>query len=206
MRVHSCNRRASSRFLAAAVLGALAAACAGGSSSLTGYDNEIGAWVGQDANVLVRVWGPPASTFTMPNKDTVYVYVDTADIPTDKALNCEHNAQSGRDDCTVSGGEVLHLGCTTSFEVGPDQRVAFARGSGTLCIHAESPPTSPALPTSPASPGGSATTPTNTTAAAPSMAPVEVSAAPPAVDPSASPVATETPRERRREKRKQAHP
>ncbi len=197
------------------LLAVLTLACAGPTYSVTGYTADVATWVGQDANTLVRTWGPPASTFLMPNGDTTYVYVDKTDIPTDKQLTCSYNQETHQDVCTISGGETLHLGCTTSFEVGPDQRVAFTRVEGTLCLVAMTPPSGPAfaLPTGgaplPAAPPILATPLPDV--AETSVAPGEPAAAQPATlapPVEEAPSATvETPDDRRRGKRKNgAHP
>lgn len=183
------------------LLGSFTLACAGQDYSLTGYTADVGTWVGEDANTLVRVWGPPASTFTMPNRDTVYVYVDAMDIPTDKHLECSYNSKTQKEECTSSGGETIRLGCSTSFEVGPDQRVAFTRAEGTLCIGAKMPPASglvaSPVPPRTANPADSLPTASSPSAVAPSPA-ASVDELP--VDPG------ETPLEKRKARRVRTRP
>lgn len=156
--------------------GSFVLACAGSTGSVTGYTDSVQRWVGQDANALVRTWGPPASTFTMASGNTLYVYVDSTEIPTEKQLDCSYDPGRRKESCTLSGGEVIELGCTTAFEV-ENQRVTFARAEGTLCLRAPEPPPSAALPAvvepavvEPATLTGGPATPAQVSATPPSAA------------------------------------
>lgn len=181
------------------LVGSFMLACAGQDYSITGYTAEVGSWVGQDANTLVRVWGPPASTFTMPNGDSVYVYVNATDIATDKHIECSYNSKTQKEECSSSGGETIHLGCTTSFEVGPDQRVSFTRAEGTLCVAAKQ-PLSPSVATPLPSPPVAASL-----AASPPVEPGPDAAPEVAATPGETPEVDQTPAERRRARRNKVH-
>ena len=39
-----------------------------------GYVKMVESWRGADINKLISYWGPPGSTYTMPNKNTVYTF------------------------------------------------------------------------------------------------------------------------------------
>lgn len=39
-----------------------------------GYEKKLSSWVGKDVNSLIQSWGPPASTYKMPNGDIMYTF------------------------------------------------------------------------------------------------------------------------------------
>jgi predicted small secreted protein len=39
-----------------------------------GFEQLLTAWTGQDVNWLIAKWGPPNSTFQMPNGNLIYTY------------------------------------------------------------------------------------------------------------------------------------
>ena len=125
-------------------------ACGGSAPGLTGYADDVQAWVGHDGNVLVRTWGKPASTFTMPNGNTTYVYLNVKSIDAGKQLHCQESDNGKVASCWVSGAQVLDFECQTQFEVDANQRVVHASATGTACLVAHKPPNTTAPPSPPA--------------------------------------------------------
>jgi len=47
-----------------------------GCATTSAYEKKIATWVGEDVNRLVQVWGPPSSTYVLPNGEgTMYTWM-----------------------------------------------------------------------------------------------------------------------------------
>ena len=67
----------------------------------------MASWLGHDANQLIDKWGPPRSTFVMPNGNTMYTW----------AWSRERYVASGN---VVNGGTQT---CEKTFTVNPEGTV-----------------------------------------------------------------------------------
>lgn len=91
------------------------------------YDRRLEAWRGQSIDDLFYMWGYPASSFTMPNGNTMYVYTSgsTTTIPVQNWPNGQVNP--------LSSQQVNHW-CKTYFEVDKDKRIIHCSYEGNACI------------------------------------------------------------------------
>jgi len=91
------------------------------------YDRRLEAWRGQNSDELFSIWGYPASSFVLPNGNTMYVYTNgsTTTIPVQIWPNNQVNP--------LSGQQVNHW-CKTYFEVDKDKRIIQCSYEGNACI------------------------------------------------------------------------
>ncbi len=91
------------------------------------YDKKLYSWKGQSIEDLFSSWGYPASSFVMPNGNTMYVYThsSTMTVPTQIWPNGQVNP--------LSGQQVEHW-CKTYFEVNKEKKILHCSYEGNACV------------------------------------------------------------------------
>lgn len=99
----------------------------------------MNSWIGAPAERLINSWGYPASQMTAPDGNVVYIYNRQGSISlpsttyTNATITGYGNSAYGSAYTTTYGGGVIHMSCTTYFEVGQDQRIVAWHAQGNAC-------------------------------------------------------------------------
>ncbi len=101
--------------------------------SAQGYRALCQTWVGDDVNDLIRSWGDPATTGTMPNGHPTYTYVRETQYWTDKVTTKVVDPDSGKTVWRTSPSEKVVRKCETTFETNASGEILHARWNGSLC-------------------------------------------------------------------------
>jgi hypothetical protein len=115
-------------------LAALLTACA------SAYKEKLESWMGRDVNELIAAWGPPSSTFTLPNGDTMYTWGRSSQYtqPVYQAPSTSTTRIVGNTAYTttqpgmVTGGQTYNFACTTTMTVSGSRITAY-RFEGNAC-------------------------------------------------------------------------
>jgi len=83
-------------------------------------------WMHHDINELVRAWGPPTSTFDMPNGNRAYTWTRTS-THTEPSFNLSTTIPM-----TIGGGTTVDY-CRFTYEVAPSGEIIFWRYDGNAC-------------------------------------------------------------------------
>lgn len=105
------------------------------------YKQVCQSWVGHDINDLIRAWGYPQRTNTMPNGNMVYTYhksnTETDPVftlPGQTTYNKVGNTVYKREGMGMTvGGDTVTYYCVTSFETTPSGSIVFWRYEGNRC-------------------------------------------------------------------------
>lgn len=82
------------------------------------YEKILDSWGGHDVNELIVAWGPPSSTFDMPDGRKMYTW----------------SADRGAVAMPLGTGAVaVNRRCTTTFTVGTNGRIEAWRYQGNAC-------------------------------------------------------------------------
>lgn len=82
------------------------------------FEGRLKSWLGSDVNALIEGWGPPSSTYDLPNGRKMLTWSD----------------DRGAYAAPVGGGAIaVRVGCTITFTVGKDSRVEAWRYQGNNC-------------------------------------------------------------------------
>lgn len=122
---------------AIAALALALAACA----TTANYQKLMDSLVGADVNEVLRTWGPPTQTTTMPNGNRLLVYERAGSYTTPMTVSPSPNvvtragnviiAQPGP--TTIVGGETVETLCRTNIEVDASGRIVSAQFTGNSC-------------------------------------------------------------------------
>jgi hypothetical protein len=120
------------------VIGVLAlVACA----TTAKYESILQSWVGDDADNLVRKWGPPNSTYTLGGGGRILSYSHGGSSSYTTPTQVQQSAGQfigstyypGQ--TTVTGGQTYNINrwCNTTFEVNSSNRIVSWRWEGNAC-------------------------------------------------------------------------
>lgn len=96
------------------------------------YGEVLDSWVGADADRLVRVWGPPSSTFPMTN-GTMWTYLQSSSYRTNSVATTTYLPLTDSLYTVTTGGDTVNLRCQTDFEVDKSNRIVRWQWSGNAC-------------------------------------------------------------------------
>jgi hypothetical protein len=82
------------------------------------YEKTLDTWMGHDVNELINAWGPPSSTFDMPDGHKMYTWAFDGGA---QAFSIGNNAYA------------VKRGCVTTFTVGASGKVETWRYEGNAC-------------------------------------------------------------------------
>ncbi len=101
------------------------------------YNKAIHTWQGAPADLLKEKWGEPDQLITLPNGNKLFVYVTKAPRYTPPPLVPAAVTSSGGRATVVAPSRPMSseitLSCTTTFEVGRDNKIMSANFSGNNC-------------------------------------------------------------------------
>jgi hypothetical protein len=93
-----------------------------------GYKKIVQSWVGSDINRLIASWGPPTSTYNMPNGDVVYTWFRQSN----ESVNTGYNQYTRQ---IQTNRTSLH--CETSFTTDRNGRIYTWSFKGNNCVAEE---------------------------------------------------------------------
>ena len=113
-----------------------------GCATAAKYQAQVDRWKGHNVNDLIQAWGPPDTTFKMPNGNIYYSYrvhnisnLPTYYVPGSTSVS-EHK---GKTYVTSSGGYqtgggTIETNCTTSFQVNKKGTIVATHFRGNACV------------------------------------------------------------------------
>lgn len=82
------------------------------------FESRLKTWEGSDVSALIESWGPPSSTYDLPDGRRMYTWSDNRGV---------YAAPIGH------GAIAVPVGCTITFTAGKDNRVEAWRYQGNNC-------------------------------------------------------------------------
>jgi len=107
-----------------------------GCATTAGYEAILNTWTGSNINSLISSWGYPASSFTAPDGNTVYVYQSGGQytMPTQTTYTGQVSPWGSYSASSITtGGQTLNFWCKTYFEVNQDKIIVTWRWEGNSC-------------------------------------------------------------------------
>lgn len=92
--------------------------------SLTSFEEKLESWKGADVNQLIESWGPPTSTYDMPNGDKMYTWNRTGGT----VASSNYFPQ-----LSLATARANTMYCNTSFTVSSSNIVTNWRWEGNSC-------------------------------------------------------------------------
>jgi hypothetical protein len=105
------------------------------------YKTICNSWLNHSSNELVRSWGPPTSTYNMPNGNKTYTWsrassqtTPVVTWPTTSTYRASGNrVYQDNPMGLTTGGDTVTYYCNTSFEVNSSEVIIFWRFDGNAC-------------------------------------------------------------------------
>ncbi|WP_230584160.1 hypothetical protein [Piscirickettsia salmonis] len=113
-----------------------------GCATTAKYRAQVERWKGHDVNDLIQAWGPPDTTFKMPNGNLYYSYrvnninrLPSYYVPGNTTVS----DRDGKTYITTSGGYqtgggTIKSNCTTSFQVNKKDIIIGTHFQGNACV------------------------------------------------------------------------
>ena len=92
--------------------------------TLTSFEEKLESWKGADVNQLIESWGPPTSTYDMPNGDKIYTWNRTGGT----VASSNYFPQ-----LSLATARANTMFCNTSFTVDSSNIVTNWRWEGNSC-------------------------------------------------------------------------
>lgn len=109
--------------LLSVLLGTLSVA---GCATTAGYKRVCDSWMGSNVNTLITAWGPPSDTYTMPNGQVMYTWLNVGGTRVFSNYNQYLNM--------VTSNEVTYW-CKTTMTANSEGTIISWRFEGNSCIH-----------------------------------------------------------------------
>ncbi len=105
------------------------------------YETILQSWVGEDADNLVRRWGPPNSSYTLSSGSRLLSYERSGSSTYTTPVQVQQGPGQFVGDMyfpgqtTVTGGQTYNMNwrCRTDFEVDTSNRIVSWRWQGNAC-------------------------------------------------------------------------